>query len=161
LYSSDGQLYGCLRTRTTRLGALDVRGHLAPTRVAHYALAGRYAGIDVAAMGIDTFDSTLIVIDLATGRRTASAPATSPENRAESFITASSLVIDPRGTLAWIGARSAVGAFTPIYELRTLGAHGDRLLDSGAHIRPASLTLTAHRLSWIDGATRRHAKLVP
>ena len=161
LYSSGGQLYGCLGTRTTRLGALGVRGRFPHTRVTLYALAGRYAGIDVAAMGIDTFDSTLIVIDLATGRRVASAPATSPENRAESFITARSLVIDPGGTVAWVGARSAVGAFTPIYEVRALSAHGDRLLDSGTHIRPASLALTAHQLSWTDGTMRRHAQLEP
>jgi len=161
LYSSNGQLYGCLGTRATRLGPLGVRKRFQPTRVAHYVLAGRYAGIDVAAMGVDTFDSTLVVIDLASGRRTASAPATSPENRAESFITASSLVIDTRGTLAWIGARSAVGAFTPTYEVRALGAHGDELLDAGAHIKTGSLALAAGQLSWTDGTTRRHAQLRP
>ena len=161
LFSSGGHLYGCLGARTTRLGPLAARGRLAPTRVAQYALAGSYAGIDLAAMGIDTFDSKLVVIDLATGRRTASAPATSPENRAESFITANSLVIDQSGTIAWVGRRSAVGAFTPTYEIRTLGAHGGRLLDSGAHIRAASLVLSGHDLSWTDGTRRRHAKLEP
>jgi hypothetical protein len=143
------------------LGALDEARHFVQARVAHWALAGRYVGIDVATMGIDTFASMLSVIDLATGRRTASAPATAPENRAESFISATSLSIDPAGTLVWVGSRSAVGAFTPIYEVRALGEHGDQLLDSGAHIKPSSLTLSGHELSWIDGAHQRHAQLAP
>jgi hypothetical protein len=161
LYSSGGQLYGCLGMQTTRLGALAVRGHFGSTRVAHFALAGHYAGIDTADMGIDTLDATLGVFDLATGHRTAIAAATSPENRAESFISASSLAIDSAGTLAWVGARSAVGAFTPIYEVRTLGARGDQLLDSGAHIKAGSLTLRGHRLSWSDGGHERQAELTP
>lgn len=161
LYSSGGALYGCSGSRTTRLGVLTVSGHFAQTRVAHYALAGRYAGIDEADMGIDTFSSQLGVYDLASGRRTAMAPATSPENRAESFITASSLLIDPAGTLAWVGRRSAVGAFTPIYEVRTLGASGDRLLDSSTRIKASSLALRGRTLTWLDGTNRRHAQLQP
>jgi hypothetical protein len=161
LYSSGGDLYGCAGARTTRLGVLSVGGHFAQTRVAHYALAGHYAGIDLADMGIDTFSSQVSVYDLDSGRRTATAPATSPENRAESFITVSSLVIDPAGTLAWVGRRSAVGAFTPIYEVRTLGASRDRLLDTSTRIEASSLALRGHALSWLDGTSRRHASLEP
>jgi len=160
LYSAAGTLYGCLGTTRTRLGALASRAHFERTRVAAYALSGRFAGLDVAQMGIDVFSSSVMVIDLKTGRSVATAPATSPEHRAESFVTVHGMVIDPAGTLAWIGERSAVGALTPVYEVRTLGRAGDRLLDSGAHIRPGSLTLHGRLLGWED-TTQRTSQLSP
>ena len=92
----------------------------AATRVALYALSPRFAGIDSVRMGVDTFASSVSIVDLSRGATIASAPATTPENRAEAFISATALAIDRHGTLAWIGSRSAVGAFpAPIYEVST------------------------------------------
>ena len=100
-------------------------------------------------MGVDTLGSSVSVVDLATAATLASAPATTPEDRAESFIAVTALVIDRRGTIAWIGSRSAVGAFTPIYEVHTLSAAGrNRLLASGAGLAPRSLLLYGTRILW-------------
>jgi len=100
------------------------------------------------------------VVDLATGATLTSAPATTPENRAESFIAVTSIVIDRHGTVAWIGSRSAVGAFTPIYEVHALDAEGqDRLLASGVAIAPRSLALTGETLSWRQRGRARTATI--
>src|SRR5580692_7811226 len=120
MYVLSGGLYGCLGTRRTRLGAAPSARPLASVRVALFALSPGYAGIDTATMGIDTFSSVVSVVDLRSGATRASAPATTPERRAESFVTVRSIAIDPHGTVAWIGSRSAVGAFTPVNEVHTL-----------------------------------------
>jgi hypothetical protein len=162
LYSRGGALYGCDGGRTTKLGILENSRALGGTHIALHVLDGRYAGIDLRANGIDTLGSTVRVVDLASGRTVASASATSPENRAESFISvASQLVIDAHGTLAWIGSRSAVGAFRPVFEVRTLGSGGERLLDSGPRIRPKTLALHGRVLTWSDDGRGREATLSP
>jgi hypothetical protein len=163
LYTRGGKLYGCVPGRATKLGVSATTSHLlGGKRIVRYALNGKFAGIDVLANGVDTLNSTVSVVDLGTGKTLHTAPATGPENRAEAFISvASPLVIDAHGTLAWIGSRSAVGAFSPVYELRTLGARGDKLLDSSRKIRPASLVLHGDAISWVDDGLRRAAILTP
>ena len=94
------------------------------------------------------------------GRTLASAPATSPERRAESFITVTAIVIDRHGTLAWIGSRSAVGAFPPVDEVRTLTRSGrERLLASGTTIARSSLRLAGETLRWRAGGRQASAAL--
>ena len=149
LYTQSGSLYGCLGTRATRLGAAPAVRLPGAPRVALYALGPRYAGIALASMGVDTSSSVVAVVDLRSGRTVARAPATTPERRAESFISVTALLLDPHGTLAWIGARSAVGAFTPIFEVHTLTTAGaNHLLASSAQIDPRSLTLAGETLHW-------------
>ena len=95
-------------------------------------------------MGVDTSSS----VDRLDRRprhaagRVARAPATTPEKLPESFVSVDGALLDRHGTLAWIGSRSAVGAFTA--DLRGAHAHDapapDRLLASGA---PDRATLAA------------------
>jgi hypothetical protein len=105
-------------------------------------------------MGVDTLASTLGLVSLRTGATIASAPATTPERAAESFSTATKLVVSADGTLAWIGRRSAIGALTPVYEVHSLsGARGDRLLQSST-LEPRSLTIRGNTLTWSTGSHR-------
>jgi hypothetical protein len=159
LYSQGTQLYGCLGSRRTRLGALRGTVPFPATRIALYALSSRFAGIDIANMGVDTFSSTVALFDLRSGARIATAAATTPERRPESFLTVASMVVDVKGTLAWIGQRSAIGVPTPTLEVHALNAAGNRLLASGPHIAPKSLRLHGETLTWQAGGQTRSATL--
>jgi hypothetical protein len=160
LYVAQGTLYGCLGARRTRLGAAPGQRRLAATRIGLYALSPRYAGFDTVQMGVDNLDASVSIVDLATAATVAGAPATTPEDRAESFIGVRALAIDRGGTLAWIGSRSGVGAFTPIYEVHTLDVAGrDRLVASGADIAPDSLSLHGTKLRWRQGGRLRSSAI--
>jgi len=160
LYSEGSVLYGCLGARRTRLGALRGTVAFPATRIARYALSSSgYAGIDTAQMGVDTFNSTVLLVDLRTGATLASAPGTTPERRAEFFITVTAMVVDRKGTLAWIGERSAIGVPHPTYEVHTLNAARNRLLASSATIASRSLRLHGETISWREGGHARSATL--
>jgi len=154
LYGAGGNVYGCLGSRHTLLGPGPALSH--PTRIAHEVLAGRYAGVDLAQMGVDTFSSSVKLVNLRSGATLASAPATSPERRAESFIVVRAMAINANGVLAWIGTRSAVGAFQPIYELHVLSATVRTEVASGT-IPLAKLVLSLTRLSWREGPSTRRS----
>jgi hypothetical protein len=159
LYSSNGSLYGCDGSRRTRLGALRATPLRPATRVALYALAGRYAAIERTQLGVDNLDATVSVYDLASGRRLASAPGTTPEDRAESFITVSAIAVNANGVLAWIGRRSAVGVVQPTYELHVLEAGTNKVLATST-AKLAGLRLGTKALSWTDAGGRRHSARV-
>jgi hypothetical protein len=162
MYVQGAKLYGCLGSRRTRLGGAPGARRLGATRVALAALAPRDAGIDTVTMGVDTFASQVSIVDLRSGMTVSSSPATTPEMRPESFISATALAIDAHGTLAWIGSRSAIGVSTPIYEVHTLTAAGaGRMLASSAKIAPRSLTLHGRALGWVDGGTAHKSTIAP
>jgi hypothetical protein len=159
VYSLGAQLYGCLGARRTRLGATRGSVPFPARRVALEALNSPYAGIDVVDMGVDMLASSVALVDLRTGASTATAAATTPERRPESFMSVTSMAVDRKGTLAWIGERSAVGAFTPVYEVHALSSSGNRLLASATNIAPKSLRLRGDTLSWRAGGRTRSATL--
>jgi hypothetical protein len=159
IYSEGSILYGCLGTRRTRLGPLRGTVPFPATRVALYALSSRYAGIDRVQMGVDTFKSAVLLVDLRTGNSVATAPGTTPEPRPESFITVTAMVVDAKGTLAWIGQRSAIGVPAPTHEVHALNAARDRLLASSATIAVKSLRLRGETISWREGGHTRSATL--
>ena len=162
LYVKGGTLYGCLGAAQTLLGGAPSARRLGATRVALYALTTRYAGIDTLTMGVDNLASKVSIVDLRSGATLASEPATTPELRAESFVAVTAIDLDAAGTLAWIGSRSAVGAFTPIYEVHTLTAAGSaRLLASGPKIAPHSLALRGEMLSWRQAGRTRTRTIAP
>jgi hypothetical protein len=147
IYAESGTLYGCLGSRATRLGSLQGT-HLAPaTRVVRYVLASPYAGFDSVQMGVDTFASTVSIVDLQTGATVASAPATSAERRAESFISVHAMAINASGQLAWVGERSAIGVPHPTYELRVLSKPPSKLIEATL-TPPTALRLRGHTLTW-------------
>jgi hypothetical protein len=157
IYSLTGAIYGCLGHRDTLLAGGPSSGPA--TRVGLYALAGRYAGTDVVQMGVDTLSSTVFVTDLGSGATVATAAATTPENRAESFTSVSALRVTSSGALAWIGRRSAIGASTPIYEVHTLRGRSNHLLATSTAIAPHSLALKGSTLSWTQGGRTRTARM--
>ena len=148
VYSRASELYACLGTRRTRLGSLRGTGAFPARRVALYALSSRYAATDTIDNGVDTLASTVSLIDLESGATISTAPATTPERAAESFVTASAIAVSATGALAWIGERSAIGALAPVYEVHArLLAGSDRLLESTA-VKPDALELHADTISW-------------
>lgn len=159
IYSEGSVLYGCLGPRRTRLGTLRGTVPFPATRIVLYALSSGYAGIDTVQMGVDTFASTVSLVDLRTGATLATAPATTPERRAESFVSVTAMVLDAKGTLAWIGRRSAIGVPHPTYEIHALNAARNRLLASAEDISPTSLRLHGETLSWQAGGHSRSATL--
>lgn len=159
LYSHGGALFACLGARRTRLGAVSPTRPFPATKIALYALSARYAALDRTDMGVDTFASTVTLVDLRSGATVATAAATTPENRAESFVTVGSIVVDAKGTMAWIGRRSAIGALTPTLEVHTLSATAARLLASAGDIDATSLKLNGETLTWRQGGARRSAIL--
>ena len=155
-------LYGCLRSRRTKLGALKGTTLAPGMRIDLSALSsGGYAAVDRADMGVDTFASTVALIDLHTGATVATAPATTPENRAESFVTVASMVLDAHGTVAWIGQRSAIGVSTPTLEVHTLNATAARLIASSTTIAPKSLKLHGETLTWTNAGHTKTTTLAP
>ena len=109
-----------------------------------------------------TFSSSVKLVNLQSGATVASAQATSPERRAESFIVVRAMAINADGVLAWIATRSAVGAFQPIYELHMLSRTMRALVASGT-IPLAKPELSLTRLSWREGPSgpRRSIPLAP
>jgi len=99
------------------------------------------------------------LVDLRTGATVATAPGTTPERRAESFITVTSIAVSDTGTLAWIGRRSAIGVPQPTYEVHALNAARRRLLASSATVAAKSLRLHGDTISWRDGGGTRSATL--
>ncbi len=85
LYSAAGNVYGCVGSRRRPSGG-GARAEPHDVRVEREVLAGRYAGVDLAQMGVDTFQSSVRVVDLASGATVASAPAAAPELRGPKFI---------------------------------------------------------------------------
>jgi len=156
LYSAGGSVYGCLGSRRTLLGPGPALSH--PTRIAREVLAGRYAGVDLAQMGVDTFSSSVKLVDLGSGKTLAGGPATSPERRAESLIQVRAMAINANGVLAWIGTRSAVGAFQPIYELHVLSSTV-RVEVAAGTVPLAELQLGLTRLRWRKGPSGPHESI--
>jgi hypothetical protein len=157
IYSLKGAIYGCLGTRSTLLAGGPSSGPA--THVGVYALSGRYAGTDVVQMGVDNLASTVFVTNLATGGTVATAPATTPERRGESFVTVTAMKVTSSGALAWIGRRSAIGAPTPVFEVHTLRGGSNHVLATGTKIGPTSLALKGSTLSWSDGGTKHTARM--
>jgi hypothetical protein len=156
LYVEGSELFGCLGSARTLLGGAPGARRVGATRVARFALASPYAGIATLLMGVDTLASSVSIVDLRTRATVASTPATTLERLPESFVDVSAIAIDDRGTAAWIGSRSAIGAPTPIYEVHTLTSAGaERLLASSAAIAPDSLRLRGATLSWRQDGRRR------
>jgi hypothetical protein len=159
IYSLGSALYGCLGTRRTRLGPLRGTVPFPATRITRFTLSSRYAGVDRVEMGVDTLNSTVSLVNLGTGATIATAPGTTPERRPESFITVTAMVVDAKGTLAWIGERSAIGVSAPTYEVHALNADRDRLLANSATIAATSLRLRGETISWREGRHTRSASL--
>jgi hypothetical protein len=61
--------------------------------------------------------------------------------------------------VAWIGSEHSIVGHRSAIEVHADGSGGDRVLDSGPNIDPASLRLHGSQLSWVDGGATRHAAM--
>ena len=148
IYSRGARLYGCVGSRRTLLGSLRGSAPFPARRVTLlFALSSRYAATDTVDMGVDTLSSSVTLVDLRTGATVATAPATTPANRPESFLTVTAIAVNANGVAAWIGKRSAIGQPKPVCEVHALVGAKDRLLASGT-TKVAALHLQGNKLSW-------------
>ena len=150
IYSRGTVLYGCVGSRRTLLGSLRGTAPFPARRVTLYALSARYAATDTVDMGVDTLASSVAVVDLRTGATIATAPATTPPNRPESFLTVAAIAVNANGAAAWIGQRSAIGQPKPVYEVHALVGGRNRLLATTT-AKVSALDLEGDKLSWQAG----------
>jgi hypothetical protein len=160
VYASGGFVYGCsVRThRTTRLGRSN--RCIAASRAGPAAVAAELTGYGLERCGVDTGTGEVIVRRLSDGRVLRTLDATQGLLRPESYQTVLSVVIKPDGGVAWTARTSSLGGGQAQLEVLAADAgSGARLLDSGARVAPASLSLHDSRLTWKDDGQIRSATL--
>jgi hypothetical protein len=111
-----------------------------------------------AGFGVDTVSASVVVRRLTDGTELKELRATRAVG-AESFESIGSVVVMASGTVAWIGSEHSIVGHQSAIEVHAAGTGGDRVLDSGPNVDPASLRLHGSRLSWSDGGATRHATL--
>ncbi len=159
VYVLNQSVFGCsvARGRSFRLG--HASRSVAESRVGPVAVGGELAAYCLTSFGVDTVGASVVVRRLTDGVQLKEFRATRAVG-AEAFESVGSVVVRGNGAVAWIGSESSIVArHRTSIEVHAAGAGGDRLLDSGPHVDPASLRLHGSRLSWVDGGATRHATL--
>jgi hypothetical protein len=151
-------VYGCsvARGRSFRLGRAERA--LSHSRVGPVAVAGDLAAYGLQSFGVDTVSASVVVRRLTDGAQVKQLGATRAVG-AEAFQSIGSVVVNASGAVAWIGAEHSIVGHRSAIEVHADGSGGDRVLDSGPNIDPASLRLHGSQLSWADGGATRHATL--
>jgi hypothetical protein len=122
------------------------------------AVAGDLATYGLQSFGVDTVSASVVVRRLTDGTEIKDLQATRAVG-AEAFESIGSVAVLATGAVAWIGSEHSIVGHRSAIEVHTDGTGGDRVLDSGPNIDPASLRLHGSRLSWVDGGATRHATL--
>jgi hypothetical protein len=158
VYALHQVVYGCsaARGRSFRLG--HASRAVAEARVGPVAVAGDLAAYGLQSFGVDTVSTTVVVRRLTDGTEVKELRATHAVG-AEAFQSIGSIAVLANGAVAWIGSEHSIVGHRSAIEVHAAGAGGDRVLDSGPNIDPASLRLHGSRLSWVDGGATRHATL--
>ena len=151
-------VYGCsvARGRSFRLGR--AARALSESRVGPVAVAGDLAAYGLQSFGVDTTRTLVVVRRLTDGTQVKELSATRAVGP-EAFQSIGSVAVNASGAVAWIGSEHSIVGHSSATEVLIDGAGGERVLDSGPNIDPASLRLHGSRLSWVDGGATRHATL--
>lgn len=169
-FSWHGSVWGCLAATGERRNLAGAGFcNRAPGRAAPVRLAGEVVVYGLASCGVDTGSSTVVVLDLATGKRLADLTASTLPIGPESYVSVESLVLRADGAVGWIAhIASLVGRQGVPYEVHRFSGGEPSLLDSGGKpslldsgpaIRPASLRLAGSTMTWRDGNSTRSASL--
>lgn len=161
VFSLHGSVYGCIDATGGRrnLGGGGIC-NAPPGRVAPVGLTGEIVAYGLERCGVDTGFSTIVVRDLATGRRLADRPAAILPVGPESYVSVASLVLQSDGAVGWIaGDSSLVSHRGTTFEVHRFEGGKSSLLDSGRAIQPTSLRLAGSRMTWRDGGVTRSASL--
>jgi hypothetical protein len=142
VYALHGVVYGCsvARGRSFRLG--NVSRAIAESRVAPAAVGGDLAAYGLQSFGVDTVSASVVVRRLTDGTQVKELRATRAVG-AEAFESIGSVAVLASGAVAWIGTEHSIVGHGSAIEVHAAGAGGDRVLDSGPKIDPASLRLLA------------------
>jgi Tol biopolymer transport system component len=157
IFTENDRYYGCLYA-TGRIVRLEEGGGISPT-LGELALAGRYVGYEIESEGTDVGRyADLFVADLRSGRVIRSTNSVDPST-GSSYADVRRLVITRAGSIAWVVRPLTEDDRRLPYQVHKFDRSGARMLDSGRRIRPKSLTLHGHRISWRNGQNRRSARL--
>ncbi len=166
VYSRHGEVYGCsfVHGRSFRLGSTARSLH--ESRVQPIVVAGADVAYGLASFGVDTVNATVVVRRLTDGKQLVDLSATR-SGVVEGFESVTSLALTRSGAVAWIGVARSIVAHRQVIEVHAAdatasasgSASGDRLLDSGPQVAPASLRLHGSTLTWQHGSATRHATL--
>jgi hypothetical protein len=154
-------VYGCVDAtgKLLNLGGASIC-NLPAGRVAPVSLAGDVVAYGLEKCGVDTGSSTVVVRNLATGRRLADLPAFAHPLGPESFVSVAALVLRRDGAVGWIaGGQSIVTHGPASYEVHRFESGKSSLLDSGTAIAPSSLRRAGSRMTWRDGGVTHSAAL--
>jgi hypothetical protein len=150
------RVYGCAG-RSYLLGTY--RPRLGQARITRVALAGTVTAYAVTRSGVDTSMAQVIIRRLDNGRTLHSLGAVAQPIGPESFQRVGSLVVKADGAAAWIASASSIVRHGMEVEVDRVDRRGERTLDGGPDIKPASLRLHASRLSWRHASAARMATL--
>jgi hypothetical protein len=154
---------GCLVKTGTRMTLLAIQGQCCRgrARIGTIALAGPFAAYLETRLGVDTSDTTLVVADVATRRILRERPVGSSIDAGIIFRSAlTDLLVADDGAVAWIAERYEHRTGTSTVMVYAAAPTGEpTVLDESPAIGATSLMLSAHTLSWSDGAMRRSAQM--
>jgi hypothetical protein len=155
VYTLHRAVYGCDRhTRmTTKLGVTT--SCVAVARVDHLALSGDVVAYGLDRCGVDTGFTTVITRRLSDGKQLRNLAAVTGPGLVESYQSLGSLVVTPKGAVAWIATEHSIIGHGTRIEVHA----GGKLLDSGPGIVASSLRLHRSTLTWRDGGATRSAAI--
>ena len=155
VYALQKAIYACDRRtrRTTKLG--EATTCIATSQVERLALAADVVAYGLERCGVDTGSTSILVRRLSDGKQLRNLSAITGPGLVESFQSIDSLVVTPKGAVAWIATDSSVVAHGKRIEVHA----NRRLLDSGPSIVSSSLRLHGSKLTWRNGARMRTATI--
>ena len=160
------RLYACLRSGGAAVELYNGVSPLFPSIVTRVSARGEYAGFAVLWHGVDTAETDVYVVDVATGDWVVD--ETADGCGAFDRCGTTDLVLGPAGSAAWLVAGDMSDRSGPRSRRRRLpgmvvvsDALGERTVDYGRGIKKGSLELHGLRLSWRDAGRTRSALLQP
>lgn len=158
IYDAAHTVYGCAAAGhgRWRLGSDGVC--TTTQRIGVTAISGVTAAYAATSCGVDTGSTQIVVRRLDTGATLVSQPAARAAFP-ESFSSASAVVVEAGGAVAWIGHVTSIVRHSSVTAVYAARGSSVRRLDSGSAIGPTSLRLRGTTVSWRHGTAQRSARL--
>ena len=158
IYDAAHTVYGCAASGhgRWRLGTDGVCN--TTQRIGVAAVSGVAAAYAATSCGVDTGSTQIVVRRLDTGA-TLATHAAARAAFPESFTSASAVVVEPGGAVAWIGHVTSIVRHSSVTAVYAARGSLVRRLDTGSAIGATSLRLRGTTVSWRHGTAERSARL--
>ncbi len=157
IYALRQAVFGCSAHTGRRFRLGNATLCIGTQRVGPFAVTGELTAYGSERCGIDTGSTEVIVRRLSDGRQLTADRATSLPLGAESYQSVDSIALGADGDVAWIAVGNSIVMHRTDVEVHKQDRNGERLLDRGAGIHPASLRLSGSKLTWKHGSATRSA----